>query len=105
MKCLKINTGKGEFSLDGVNYAPIDTIKKEDVLKLLDIALDLEQEIEMDAYSPEAFTNPAHKVIYENIFNKFESLKANKDQFTTEIAELYREAYDKYKPEEAEEAK
>lgn len=97
MKCLKINNGKGEFSLDGTIYKSIDAIAKDDVLSLLETALDPAQELEMDTYIAEAFTNPAHKVIYENIYNKLESLKSNKAQFTSEISELYQEAYDKYK--------
>lgn len=102
MKCLKINNGKGEFSTDGITFKSIDAIAKDDILSLLETALDPAQELEMDTYTAEAFTNPAHKVIYENIYNKFESLKSNKAQFTSEISELYQEAYDKYKHQDTE---
>lgn len=101
MKCLRINSGKGEFALDGTNFSPLDEVKKDDILALLDIALDPSQDIEMDEYDPDAFTNPAHKVIYNNIYDKFIELNTNKAQFIGEVDELYQEAYDKYKLPEA----
>jgi hypothetical protein len=100
MKCLRINDGKGEFSLNGVSFSPLDEIKKDDVLKIVDIALDPDQELEMDEYSADSFTNQAHKVIYENLYCKFAELITNKGQFVSEVEELYQEAYDKYKPQE-----
>jgi hypothetical protein len=100
MKCLRINEGKGEFSLDGASFRPLDEIRKDDILTLLDITLNTKQEIEMDEYSADAFKNPAHKVIYSNLHDKFLELKASKGQFTSDINELYQEAYDKYKHEE-----
>jgi hypothetical protein len=97
MKCLKIKDGKGEFSVDGANYLPLDQINKDHLMALLDIALDSEQEFEMDEYSSEVVTNAAHKVIYSNLFEKFKAVKANKEQFTTDIEGLYQESFNKYK--------
>lgn len=97
MQCLKINNGKGEFSFDGVGFMPLDEIKKEDILKLLDIALDPEVDFEMDEYLPENFNNPAHKVIYGNLHSKFKELLNDKDQFVDEVNEQYSDAYEKYK--------
>ncbi len=96
MKCLKVDEGKGSFSLDGRAFSPLEKITKDDILQLLDIALDPDQEFEMDTYSAELLTDPAHKIIYKNLYEKFEELKANKEQFTDEINELYKDAYDKY---------
>lgn len=104
MKCLKIDNGKGEYSVDGTIFAPIDSITKEDVLKLLDIALDNKQDFEMDEYISDSFTNPAHRVIYSNLHDKFVLLKASKSQFTTEVSELYQEAFDKYKLDDSEDS-
>lgn len=100
MKCLRINSGKGEFSLDGATFLPLDEIKKDDVLRLLDVALDPGQGLEMDEYSVNSITNQAHKVIYENLYRKFTELINNRGRFISEVNELYQEAYDKYKPQE-----
>src|SRR4051812_42105717 len=100
MKCLKIDNGLGEFSIDGSTYSPLDKIVKDDILKLLDIALDPEKDFEMDEYDSDLFTNPAHRVIYSNLYEKFVSLNVNKSQFTTEVDALYSEAFDKYKLED-----
>jgi hypothetical protein len=97
MKCLKIIEGKGEFSVDGVNYLPLDQIEKDKLMVMLDIALDPDQELEMDEYDADLVTNPAHKVIYSSLYDKFTAVKANKDHFTSEINDLYQEAFNKYK--------
>lgn len=102
MKCLKISNGKGEYSLDGVSYKSIDEIKKDDIIALVDITLNPDEEIEMDTYSAETLTNPAHRVIYNNLYDKFTELKSNKDQFITEVDELYQEAYEKYRLQDTE---
>lgn len=96
MKGLRINKGKGEFSLDGVTYTAINEIRKEDLLALLDIALDPSEEMEMDD-DEELITHQAHKIIYNNLHDKISEVNANKAQFTDEISELYQDAYLKYK--------
>lgn len=97
MQCLRINNGKGEFSLNGTTFSALDEIKKEDILRMLEIALDENQSFEMDEYSADSITNPAHKVIYHNLYEKFEELGLNKAMFVDEVKELYKDAYDKYK--------
>jgi len=98
MKCLRIDNGKGDFSLNGTDFSPIDKINKEDVLLLLNIALDPDQDLEMDEYDSKLFTNPAHRVIYENLHNKFTDLKSSKVQFVNDVNELYQDVLAKYKP-------
>lgn len=100
MKCLRINNDKGEFSLDGTTFKAIDEIKKEDILTLIDIALDPAQELEMDEYDSDLLKNPAHQVIYSSLHEKFNELQLNKEQFIEEANERYQEAYDKYKLQE-----
>jgi hypothetical protein len=105
MNCLKIDNNEGFFSVNGSDFTSIVEIKKEDVLKLLDIALDPDEEFEMDEYDAELLPNAAHRVIYENLYNKFSEIKTNKEQFTNEANELYQDVYDKYKlSEDAEES-
>ena len=102
MKNLRISDGKGEFSLDGENFRPVDEINKDDLLALLDIALDSAQEMEMDEYVAENVVHPAHKIIYENLHDKFLEVVSNKEQFVDDINELYKDAYEKYKVSEEE---
>lgn len=100
MKNLRINEGKGEYSLDGIDFRPVDEINKDDLLAILDIALDPEQEMEMDEYIADSVVHPAHKIIYGNLYDKFTEVISSKDQFVDDINELYKEAYDKYKVDE-----
>src|SRR4051812_12544666 len=104
MKCLKIKDGKGEFTVDGSNYFPLDQIDKENLMALLEIALDPDQEFEMDEYDSDIVTNAAHKVIYSNLYDKFTAVKVNKEHFTSEIDGLYQEAFNKYKLDEEQSA-
>jgi hypothetical protein len=97
MKCLKINDGKGQFSINGSDFFEIDTIGKDQVLELVDLALSEDDNFEMDEYDEELFTNPAHRVIYKNLYEKFISLDANKSHFTSEVSELYQDTLDKYR--------
>ncbi len=102
MKCLRIKNGKGQFSVDGTNYSEIDKISKDNVLKLLDVALSEDQIFEMDDYDESLLANKAHRVIYRSLHEKFISLNANKSQFTSEVDELYQDVLDKYKQNEEE---
>lgn len=100
MKCLRINEGKGEFSLDGSSYLALDTIDKDSILKLVDIALDEDEDFEMDDFDSEAISNPAHRIIYSNLHQKFRELSENKQQFNNEVSDLYKDAYEKYTSED-----
>lgn len=100
MKCLRINNGKGEFSLDGANFAELDSITKEDILNLLNTALGSEGEFEMDEYDADLISNPAHKIIYSNLYEKFNELIDNRQQFIDDVEDLYKDAYDQYHKEE-----
>lgn len=95
MKILRINNHLGEYSLDGVNYSPIDTISKEDLLGLIDKFISVE--CEMDAYVEGLIGNPAHKIIYQNIYARFIDLGQNKDQFKDMRENTYKDAINKYR--------
>lgn len=99
MKCLRINNGKGEFSLDGVSFAELDSITKDDVLTLLNTALSGEEAFEMDEYDADLISNPAHKIIYSNLYEKFKELVDNKQQFIDDVDDLYKDAYEQYRKE------
>jgi hypothetical protein len=95
MKYLKIERNKGYFSIDGAKWIQIDEITKEHLLKLVDIAL--KKEFEMDEYDSAKMANQSHQIIYKNIFDKLNELKLNKNRFKDESKSIYREAIAKYK--------
>ena len=93
MKYLKIDDNKG-FYWDGNEYQEIDKINKDDLLGLLNAAET--DEFEMDDYDENLLGNKAHQVIYQNVHSKFEQFLGDKDQFKTEVDNLYKEAIGKY---------
>lgn len=95
MKILRISNQQGEYSLDGVNYSLIDTISKEDLLSLIDKFLTAE--CELDEYMDGLIGNPAHKIIYQNIYDKFKDLEQNKAQFKDMRENTYKDAINKYR--------
>ncbi len=101
MKCLRIKGGKGEFSLDGSTFTQLDSIAKEDILLLLNIALSETDNLEMDAYNASLISNSAHKIIYDNLYEKFKNLITNKQQFLDDANDLYKDAYEQYREEDA----
>ena len=72
MKYLYIENGQGFFSVSGLetDKQTIDKIRKEDLLRLLNLIVDesAENGFEMDPYDEESLKNPAHKIIYKNIY-------------------------------------
>lgn len=83
----------------------IDKIRKEDLLRLLNLIVDesAENEFEMDSYDEESLKNPAHKIIYKNIYDKFDALIKKRVQFMDETCDLYKSAIEKYSVELSEE--
>jgi len=94
MKFLKIEDNKGFFSLDGKKWELIDRIDKDHLLKLLDLALS--DDFEMDEFKEENLGNQAHRIIYKNIYEKFRDLSKNKNHFRDKNEALYKEAIEKY---------
>jgi len=94
MKHLRVESGKGQYSVSGGDWNSVDKLDKEALLKLAYLAL--EDEFEMDEYSEETIKNPAHQIIYKNIYDKLLQLSENKDRFKDESAQRYKKAYDKY---------
>jgi hypothetical protein len=93
MKYLKIEKNKGYY-WDGNKYQEIDKINRDGLLALLNAA---ESDIfELDAYDESLLGNKAHQVIYENIHSKFAQFLNDKNQFKSEVDNLYKEAIGKY---------
>lgn len=96
MTYLRIDNNKGYYRTDNTNddWVEIDQISKDDLLKLLSIATT--SDFEMDDYDNELLQNPAHNIIYRNIYGKFSELLNNKSRFQDSVNAMYRSAIDKY---------
>lgn len=97
MNYLKIENGKGYFLGEDGEYKLIDSIRKEDILRLLENVVSADVVFKMDEMSKENIQNQAHRIIYSNIYEKFLELQSNKNCFWDECKDLYREALNKYK--------
>lgn len=99
MKCLEIKNGKGYFLGIDEEMVELDKMKKDDLLFLLDIATNKDESFEMDNIQNCKLDNQAHKVIYENLYDKFQELLQNKTRFYDESISVYKEALQKYRKE------
>ena len=95
MKILKIENSLGLYSVDGKNYTSIDKIDKEGILKLVDLAL--ENDIDIDDFDVNLIKNQAHQIIYKNISEKIKDLHQKKDGFKDESDRLFLKEYEGYK--------
>lgn len=95
MKYLKIEENKGYYLSSDGDHKEIDKINKEGLMYLLNQATE-EDDFEMDEYQEENIGNPAHKIIYQNIYEKFNGLLSDKNRFKDESNQLYRSALEKY---------
>ena len=93
---LKIENGKGFFLNSDGNLQEIHDIRKEDILRLLDLATDNSVNFEMDEIKDENIQNEAHRLIYDGIYRKFSELLENKSRFIDESESLYKDAFSKY---------
>ena len=98
MKYLKIENNKGYFRLDSIetSWMELDKINKDNLLGLLKLAGGSE-EFEMDDYVDELLQNPAHNIIYKNLFLKFRDFIDNKTRFKDSVESTYKTALEKYK--------
>lgn len=97
MKILKVDNGNGYFCLDqGGDWQPIDTIDKTALLKLLDLYL--ENDVDIDSPDDQSLSNQAHAIIYRGIFDKLSQLADEKSRFKDESETLYLDEMEKYAP-------
>ncbi len=97
MKYLKIENHKGFYRIDTTaeNWIELDQINKDHLLTLLKFAST--QDFEMDEYKDELLQNPAHNIIYRNIYGKFNDFLNNKTRFQDTVEAMYKTAIEKYK--------
>lgn len=95
MKILKIEDQKGFFRFEEHSeWQPIDTIDKNGLLRLLDLFL--EEDVEMDSPEELSIGNQAHSIIYGSIYENLSSLSEDKNRFKDESERLYLDELNKY---------
>ncbi|KIC09823.1 hypothetical protein RA19_13720 [Leisingera sp. ANG-M1] len=95
MKILKIENENGYFCLEqGGEWQPIDAIDKTALIKLLDLYL--ESDVEMDCPDGHSVSNQAHAIIYRGIFDKLSQLAGEKSRFKDESETVYLDEMQKY---------
>ncbi len=94
MKYLKIEGNKGFYQLEPDSWKEIDKINKDDIMVLIEKAV--ETEFEMDEFQEEKVANKAHQIIYKKLYEKFSDLIDNKSRFKDESEQLYKSAIEKY---------
>ena len=94
MKYLKAENGKGWFSTDSTEWHEIDKLGKDALLVLVNLVLT--SDFYMDEFSTDVIQNPAHQIIYKNIYEKLRDLQGNKLRFHDESEQQFREALEKY---------
>ena len=97
MQLLKIENNQGFFYVNDDEYLPMDKLTKDALLKLLDLTL--ENDIEIDEYDENTIKHQAHQVIYKSISNKLLSLNSRKQEFADESERLFLAEYEKYQSE------
>ena len=100
MKYLKIDSNKGFYRIDTTKeeWTELDQINKDQLLTLLKFAST--EEFKMDEYKDELLQNPAHNIIYKNIYEKFIDFIGNKTRFQDSVEAMYKTAIEKYKVQE-----
>ena len=94
MKLLAIDSGLGSFLLSDGNYATIDKITKDDLLRL--VGHSLNDTVEMDEYNETTLHNQAHRIIYKDIYIKLAELISRKDEYTDRSDRMFLDEYDLY---------
>ena len=99
MKYLVIDRSLAYYTVDASVQPnkPIDKITKEDLVKLVELSLT--DDFEMDPFDKNKLKNAVHAIIYKNIYQKLQSLKMQKNKFADEKAAMYRKAIEAYKVE------
>ncbi len=97
MKLLKIEDSLGYYRDDQGEFAPVDKITKEDLLRLVNLTL--EEEVEFDEYNDEELKNQAHQIVYKSILEKLRGLNERRQEFIDESERLYLQEYERYRDE------
>ena len=96
MKILRIINGKGEFSINGDGYKPIDEITKDDLLEILKIIIKAD-DIEFDEITDKnKVNNVAQNIVYSQLLLKIKELKERKQSIIDDVDSEFKDAIAKY---------
>lgn len=96
MKVLRINNGKGQFSIKEGDYKPIDEISKDDLLEILKLIIKAE-DIEFDEITDKnKVDNVAQNIVYSRLLSKIKELKERKRSIIDEVNSEFKDAIEKY---------
>jgi len=96
MKILRITNGKGEYSLDGIEFKLVDEITKEDVFSILELVIK-DNEITFDESTDDIqINNLAQNIVYNNLLTKLKEVIARKEDIINESKRDFAEAIEKY---------
>ncbi len=95
MKYLKIEDNKGHFLNKEGEWIELDKVSKEDILFIIEKALD-DEDFTIDDFKEEDLQNPAHKIIYKQLHEKISDFVEKKSTLKDDISGMYKEAYNKY---------
>ena len=95
MKLLKYENNVSYLNVDGKDKKILE-ISKEDILKSLEYIYENE-DVEIEEYDKDKIVNEAERIIYENLYNKLNNFKDNKQILKNEINNLFKDLEEKYK--------
>lgn len=96
MKILRIANGRGEFSINGGNYIPIDEITKDALLEILKLVIKAE-DIEFDEVTDKnKIDNVAQNIVYSQLLSKVKELKDRKQSIIDDVDSEFKDAIAKY---------
>jgi len=99
MKLLKIENNLGYYYDNQGEFATVDKITKDDILRLVNLTLDTKSEVEFDEHNDDNLKNHAHQIIYKSVFEKLQGLKKRRQEFIDESERLYLSEYERYRDE------
>lgn len=97
MKLLKIENSLGYYLDEAGDYVPVDKITKEQLLRLVNLALD--EDVELDEYNDDQIHNQAHQIVYKSIYEKLHDLCKRREEFVDESERMYLQEYERYRDE------
>ncbi|MDY0138716.1 MAG: hypothetical protein RBR50_03360 [Candidatus Izemoplasmatales bacterium] len=96
MKLLRIVKGKGEFSINGIDYKVIDELTKEDIFSIIEKVI-LDETVEFDEITETVkVENLAQDIVYSNLLTKLKELQSRRQAIIDESKSDFSEALKKY---------
>jgi len=96
MKILRIYNGKGEYSVDGNDFNPIDEMSKEDIFQIVELIIKNENVVFDEISDSKKINNVAQSIVYSSLIDKLKDLKDKRQSIIAAVKEEFKEAVKKY---------